>query len=318
MRMLVLIIFLASGASADHVWTLVSKMHELNESGDQASIAKLVPELLNEVGKPGCCGNADLAWNQLGVYYARQGDFDRAEKAFERGIRLAEKTPGHEGELSLLLLNLAELDLEIGGRPGRANAVAKRASELAAAIHGPDSPVMANFHIVSAATLQQTGDRSGARKHYENALALMSGADVISRKGIVLGSLAVMAAEDQQWNTARKDCIQAIALLTQAHGPDHPNLIRPHLNLARIHIGLKEWEPAAVHAGEARRITEQRLHVNHPDMVEILSTLSQIAKRTHRKDEAKELARRAKEIATAGFQDRRRYQMEVHAADLVK
>ena len=100
----------------DRVTDLVETMRQLTFAGDQDAVGRLVPTLIHELATPHPQGA--LAWNQIGVYHAVQGNSDEAEHAYRRGIRLVEPAGTDRGTLALLLLNLGQLVLDTGGRVG--------------------------------------------------------------------------------------------------------------------------------------------------------------------------------------------------------
>jgi hypothetical protein len=77
---------LLSSEEGDRLIVLVDEMRRLSFAGDHASVSRLMPVVLEELAKPH--PNADIAWNQVAVYFQTQGDFAEAERAYQRGIRL--------------------------------------------------------------------------------------------------------------------------------------------------------------------------------------------------------------------------------------
>lgn len=64
---------LLASEDADPLTVLVDEMRRLTFAGDHASVGRLVPSVLAELSKPH--PKADIAWNQLGVFFQTQGDF---------------------------------------------------------------------------------------------------------------------------------------------------------------------------------------------------------------------------------------------------
>ncbi len=83
-----LIPFLLKSAQPDHLLALLEEMQRLTIAGDQASVGRLVPAVIENLAKPH--GKAAIAWNQVGVYFQTQGNFLEAERAYQSGIRLCE------------------------------------------------------------------------------------------------------------------------------------------------------------------------------------------------------------------------------------
>lgn len=118
-----------ASAEADRLVGLVEEMRRLTFAGDHASVGRLLPAVLEELAKPH--PNADIAWNQVAVYFQTQGDYAEAERAYQRGIRLSEKDGNALGGRALLLINLATLHLETGKHTAHAELLCRRALKLA-------------------------------------------------------------------------------------------------------------------------------------------------------------------------------------------
>lgn len=300
---------------ADRLTVLVEEMRRLTFAGHHAAVGRLVPAVHAELAKPH--PNAHLAWNQVAVYFQTQGDFAEAELAYQRGIRLSEKDGHAPSGLALLLINLATLHLETGQHLARAEVLCRRALKLAAEVYGPGSPEMTNFLYVLAGARLQQGDRIDARRFFQQALDRAGGSRQGEVRGLILANLAYLAALDHQWTQAKESLLESIALLEKSFGPSHPELIRAHLNLARVYEHLKQWAPARASVAKAREITEARLSPGHPLLAEILRTYASIARKTGHGREARDLNRQAKAIAKAQPKDPGR-QAWVHIADLLQ
>ncbi|HYI92773.1 MAG TPA: tetratricopeptide repeat protein [Bryobacteraceae bacterium] len=282
----------------NRVTKLVETMRQLTFAGDQPAVGRLVPTLIHELAMPHAEGA--LAWNQIGVYHVGQGNSAEAERAYRRGIRLVEQTGTDRGTLALLLVNLGELYLEAGGRAEQALTIVKRALKRAEESHGSDSEELSNFIYVLGAAQSQCGNRRDARRQFERALVLAGQSkDGKIRRGLILANLAVLRAEDKEWNEARDIILQALALLEQNLGVAHPELVPTYLNLARIQRQFKRWDLAGTALERARVITETQLGPEHRYMVGILQSSSFVLKKTGRRSEAREQARRAKLIAAS-------------------
>lgn len=111
--------------------------------------------------------------------------------------------------------------------------------------------------------------------------------------------------------------LESIALMEPLLGPSHPDLVRIHLNLARVYEHLKQWEPAAASVARARAITETRLGPGDPLLAEILRSSASILRKTGHGREARDLIRQARAIAKAQPKDAAS-QAWVHIADLMQ
>lgn len=305
-----------AAAPPDRLADLIEQMRQFTLAGDHAAVGRLTPEVMEELTKPH--PRAALAWNQVGIYFQVQGDFAEAERAYQQGIRLAEKDGNSAGDLALLLLNLASLYLETGQGPAHAEVLSRRALKYAIALHGPAAPELANFiYILGAARVEQ-GDRTDGRRFFEQAVDLAGdSSEGKLRQGFVRANLALLSALDKQWMPAKENFLQSIALIETALGSSHPDLIRTHLNLSRVYVQLKQWTLAAASVAKARDITEARLGDSHPLMADILITSASILRKTGHGREARDLDRRAQAI-TAAQPKNPAASAWIHAADLVR
>lgn len=303
-------------AQPDRLTDLVERMRLLTLAGDHAAVGRLTPEVIEELAKPH--PRAGLAWNQVGIYFQTQGEYVKAERAYQQGVRVAEKDGNSPGDLALLLLNFASLYLETGQGPAHAEVLSRRALNQAIFVYGPAAPELANFtYILGAARLEQ-GDRKGARRLFEQALDVAGDStEGKLRQGFVRANLAFLLGLDKQWMPAKENFLQAIALMETILGSSHPDLIRTHVNLARVYVEMKQWSLAAASVARARKITEARLGETHPLMADILITSASILRKTGHGREARELSRRAKAIA-ASQPKRSTSEASVHVADLVR
>ena len=308
--------FLLAAAPPDRLADLIEQMRQFTLAGDHAAVGRLTPEVIEELTKPH--PRATLAWNQVGIYFQVQGDFAEAERAYQRGVSLAEKNGNSPGDLALVLLNLATLYLETGQGPAHAEVLSRRALKYAIALHGPAAPELANFiYILGAARVEQ-GDRQDGRRFFEQALDLAGDStEGKLRQGFVRANLAFLSGLDKQWMPAKENFLQSIALMETILGSSHPDLIRTHVNLARVYVQMKQWSLAAASVARAREITEARLGETHPLMADILITSASILRKTGHGREARELSRRAKVIAAAQRKNPASSAW-IHAADLVR
>ena len=305
-----------AAAPPDRLADLIEQMRQFTLVGDHAAVGRLTPEVIEELTKPH--PKAGLAWNQVGIYFQTQGEYVEAERAYQRGVRVAEKDGNSPGDLALLLLNFASLYLETGQGPAHAEVLSRRALKYAIALYGPAAPELANFMYILGAARVEQGDRKGARRLFEQALDLAGDStEGKLRQGSVRANLAFLSGLDKQWMSAKENFLQAITLMETILGSSHPDLIRTHLNLARVYVQLKRWTLAAASVAKAREITEARLGGSHLLMADILITSASILRKTGHSREARDLNRQAKAI-TAAQPKNPASSAWIHAADLLR
>lgn len=190
---------LLESADPDRLTDLVEEMRQLTLAGDHRAVGGLAPVLLEELAKPH--SNAAIAWNQVAVHFHTQGDYIKAERAYQQGIRLVEKDANPDGGLEpLLLLNLASLYLETGQRPAVAEVLSRRALTQAIEHYGAASPELANFIYTLGAARQEQGDRNEARRYFQQALDLAPAhLEGKLRQGTILANIGVLGCTTEKW-----------------------------------------------------------------------------------------------------------------------
>ena len=293
--------FLFQVTPPDRLTELVEELRQLTMSGDHQSARRLVPGLLTEIAK----GHPDaaLGWNQPGAYFTAQGEYAEAERAYFQGLRLADRQNDNTRLRALLLLNLAIVYLETG-RPVLAENFSRRSLIPALDAYSSSGPELSNFYYILGAARQQQGDAREGRKFLMQALELIDRSrDGDRQRGQVLVNMAVLEGTEHNWSGARDLFLESLPLMEPSMGSSHPDLIRTHLNLARVFEQLKRWEQASASVRRAWEITELRLGPGHMLMAEILKTAASIQRKTGHGREGRELSRRASAIAKAQPKD---------------
>jgi tetratricopeptide (TPR) repeat protein len=309
-------VILLRSAQADPLATLIEEMRQCTETGDYSAAGRLLPALLDELAKPQ--PRAGSGWNQVGVYYHTQHNHAAAENAYLRGIRLIQKEDPAVADHPLLLLNLATVYLQMGGRPAQAEILARRALTLAESLYGSTSPALANFlYTIGAARLQQN-DYKEARHYFQRALASVDDTRYSTiRRGAILSTLAVLCAIEKQWIEARDLLLQSIQLMESVLGSQHPDLVRSYLNLTYVYRHFEQWPQAYSSVTRARQITEAHFGSGHPLMIDNLEMAAFILRKSGRTREARDLRRRAKAIAQTLPNDPGA-RSSIHIADLAR
>lgn len=123
-----------------------------------------------------------------------------------------------------------------------------------------------------------------------------------------MGNLAVIEALEHKWDAAWERQTDCIRLLAAQLGPRHPELVRPYLNLARVHLARHEWAQAYESAAKARAVSMSSLYT-----AAALRLSATALRKLGRKTEARELEREARGLAgTVDLGGR------VHVSDLVR
>lgn len=289
-------------APPDRLTELTEELRQFTIRGDHQAAGRLIPSLMHEIAK-GQPEAAALAWNQAGVYFAAQGDYAEAERAYLKALRIAERQKDNSHGQLLVMANLATLYLETG-RPVLAEHFSRRSLVRAQEGDSPSLPESSSsYYLLGAARLQQ-GDTREGRKYLVQALELADrSGDPERLRGEVLMNLAALERTERNWDRARDLFLQALAITESSMGSSHPYVIRIHLNLGRIYEQLKQWEKASASLARAREITELRLGPGHLLMAEILKSTASVLRKTGHGREGRQLRRQADAIAKAQPKD---------------
>lgn len=296
---------------------LTDEMRRLTAEGNYSAAMAIVPQAIEVAEGPMLSHRSSaLLRNQIGLLQQLLGQLAESERTYTRAIRLIEKQDPWSPAMAYLLRNLASLYLDTG-EPGHAEAVGRRALEVAARVE-PQSPELGLYYYTLGAARHQQGDRREAKILYKQALGFCQN-DVNSKviAALVLGSLGGIEALDRQWEPAIRHIVDSIALHRELYGPNHPASVRPNLNLAHLQILRRHWVDAAECVQTARDIAESRLGPGHPIMTEILSASATVLRHTGHREEARDLDLKSKAIAAA-HPSKDAVKTRVHIADLVK
>lgn len=126
------------------------------------------------------------------------------------------------------------------GRLDEAEREASQALAILEAASGPDHPDVANVLLALGAVHQRRGDKTGAGRFYERAVDIPDHPDT----AMTLNNLGVLLAAEGRRDEALALFDRALAVLSDAHRPEHPR--------ARACLeNLRKMEPQ-VHAGARR------------------------------------------------------------------
>ena len=317
MRSLLILVLSLLAFGQDRAKTLALEMQRLTAEGNILAARQLVPTAEQQIEKLGLANpNSAMLVNQIAILQQMLGQYAEAEQTYARAIQKLEKQDPSGLSLTILLLNLARTYLETNDQPGHAEVLARRALELAKAHFGADSPQLGMFLITLGSARQQQGHRQEAQRLYEQAFGGGPGNSELDKyqMALVFQNLGLLEALDHKWQVAKQHLSDAIALQSEANGPNHPNLIRPYLSLAEMHIMRKEWTAASECVAKARAIAEAQLSPSHPIMAEILARAAEIARKSGHRTEARRLERQAQ----AFLPDSRPSRSRVHVSDLVQ
>lgn len=216
--------------------------------------------------------------NILGEIYRASGNYERAEKLFQRVLDLTEQQKGAEAAaLAIPLNNLASLYYETG-RYEQALPLFERAYNIFVKTRGAEQPETATALNNLALVYDANNDFARAEELMQRALAIREktlGAEHPD-VAVTLGNLGGLY--DELGDTVRAEAAyrRALAITEKAKGPDHPDLATLLNNLALLCKHKGDIVQAESNFNRALAIEEKALGPNHPALADTLDNLAQI------------------------------------------
>ncbi len=238
-----------------------------------------------------------LAWNSLATMYDAMGRIAEAQIGYRRALREAAESTGKAGtDYALVPGNLGSSFVEAGQ-----TAAGEKLLRLAVAIYSAADPPDELRLAIARNGLAEV--LCFARKFQEAGPLLISALAVLEKKpgawretALAKNSLGVVRLLEGNYEEARRLSTQALVLMEQHCGPDHPMLVRPLNNLASAEhrIGLREQ--AGQRLRRALDIAERRLGPEHPSYAALLANYADFLRQTGDKARAKALETQSSQI----------------------
>jgi tetratricopeptide (TPR) repeat protein/predicted Ser/Thr protein kinase len=226
------------------------------------------------VGNPDA--EAELAHNLAIVYFAR-GEFDEAQRYFERANAITEAAFGADhGKMANGHAGLASVHYS-RGELAEAQRHFERALEIDEKVLGPDHPGVA-MHVVNIAYMHLTREEyAEARRGFERANAIW-GAIAPDHPELALGltGLATLHTQRGEWRESLPYYERALAIDEKALGPVHPDVAISIYNIANVHRELGDPVKAQQMHERALAIREESLGKDHPDTARSHAGLGQL------------------------------------------
>jgi tetratricopeptide (TPR) repeat protein len=238
-----------------------------------------------------------VAWNALATMYDALGRFADAEAGYRRALKEAAESTGKAGpDYALVLANLGSSYVETG----QAAAGEKLLREALAIFSGADPPD----------ALRIAGAQNGLAEalcvagKYKEADPLLSRALPVLEKNpsawgetaLAKNNLGVVRFFERNREEARRLLLQALAMMEEGLGPDHPMLARVLNNLASLENSIGHREEAGERLRRALDIAERRLGPEHPAYAALLANYAAFLRQGGDKSRAKMLEAQSTQI----------------------
>jgi len=172
----------------------------------------------------------------MGGVYAGLSLYGDAKPLFEESIALYEANTDERNDRPQWYydarLGLAGIMRQLGDDERRSEIVDDVLAEQLER-YGKNDPRLVDTRLEKQSTFADAGDEEGALAHFELTKALYDTVGAPDEKrAYLLSSLALMYVEQNRYDRAVELGEEAVALVTRAFGPDHPETIVTRSNLA--------------------------------------------------------------------------------------
>lgn len=219
--------------------------------------------------------------NQIGLHFRGRAQFPEAKSAFERSLRMGEKTLGPDHPtVAIRVNNLGMVLQDMGDFPG-AKAHYERALKIDEKAYGPAHPSVAIDVNNLGSVLYNMGDLQDAKEHFERALRIdekVYGPDHPT-VAIDVNNLGMVLKDMGDLKGAKEHFERALRIDEKALGPDHPSVARDVNNLGSVLQATGDLEGAKEKSERAYAILVKCYGENHPLTVKAQRNLELLSKR---------------------------------------
>jgi CHAT domain-containing protein len=240
----------------------------------------------------------------LSLVCSQQGKFAEAEPLARQAITSGEIASGPENpELAFFLNNLAELYRE-EAKFAAAEPLYERAIAITTKAYGPNAKDLVTW-------LNNLALLNGVQGKYDKSISLYlralkinettSDTDRQRRKAAILNNVAGMYQDQRNYAEAEPFYHQALKIVEDEFGPNHPHALTIHDSLAELYRKQGKYSQAEPLYKHVIEISEQTLGADHPDVARSNNNLALLYARQGKYTQAEPLYRRAVKIWENSF-----------------
>ena len=247
-----------------------------------------------------------ISYNNLGLLYAAQGQYDEAETYYQQAIQVARNLPEPDlPNLATSLSNLAQVFRQQGNFAA-AESLFLESLDIRQDYFGEQ-------HLSVAISLSGLGNLYGEQGRYEEAAHLLGQALEIERSelgdrhpevAISLNNWAAVIEDLDRYDEAEQAYLEAISINREHFGDQHPKVTTNLNNLALLYSDQGRYEEAEEHHLQAIAIETELFGEEHPALAIDLNNLAILYKDQGRYAEAEALYARALSINREHLGDR--------------
>jgi tetratricopeptide (TPR) repeat protein len=209
---------------------------------------RLLPHAFAAAGHAERCGAAlDTAGrllNQAGLYLRLRAQWDEAEEALRRALKIGERVfgPDHP-EVAIRANNIGTI-LKVKGDLDGALRYTQRALEIDERVYGPEHPEVATYANNIGQILHAKGDLDGALRYSERSLEIDERTYGPDHPNVAMdfNNIGQILQDKGDLDGALRHIERALSIAERVFGPDHPTtrLLRDNLLKIKERIAQKK------------------------------------------------------------------------------
>jgi tetratricopeptide (TPR) repeat protein len=235
--------------------------------------------------------------NQLGMVFDDLGRFADAIRQFRRALAIVERIEGKDNLNYAVLLGNIAADYGELGQDKTSRPLLRESIDIYARHGATEDPRLAIARITLAQTDMNAKRFREAEDLLRQALAVLrlQKQSVWHRQtAITINNLGVVLRLQKHHAESEPLFQEAIQMLENDFGKDHPRLLEPLNNLALAYVDLGNPDAAIGAMRRALAIAEARLRPEHPSYGRLLVNYANVLRKIGHKTEAKQLEARGK------------------------
>ena len=208
---------------------------------------------------------AELVDN-LGIVYAKQGEYDKALQQFGNALSIYQKKYGPEHSKVANSLNSLGVVLGKQGKYQKALEYYQKALVIFENTLGPEHPLVAQLMCNKATLLHRDGENEKSLIHFEKALviqekALGTGHPVVAQ---TLNNMGLVFQEQARLEKALGYYLKAMTIWRTALGSEHPYVGFSLCNIGAVFSSQKNFDMALRNLRKSVEILDKTMGSDHP------------------------------------------------------
>jgi tetratricopeptide (TPR) repeat protein len=293
------ILFTAIACAQNGEWTnIVERAQRMSQSGrflEALALFRQAAPLADSFGPRDT--RSWVTYNFLGMAYQEGGLPAEAVRCFRHEMEMIKSTVG-SGNASYVtaMTNLGTV-YAASGEPASGENLLRKALHIETRLAAPDPLAVATIETRLSEALLNRGHYQEADRLLESAVPVVKASGEAVNTAIALNNLGVVRQRQHRYNEALELFSQALALLEQKYGPEHPVVLGPMSNIAVLYGETGRVAEGDALFRRAQAICERSMPPNHPSHANLLAGYAAFLRRAGDKSRAKAIEEQARSLA---------------------